>query len=73
MHQDVALNLPHAPQGELRLDGAARVLHVSTDLKSDQDRELWALATALRPRLDPHDGFDQIIIYFKDGSIAHRS
>lgn len=73
MHQIVALGLPHAPQGKLYLEDAGRVLHIFSDLRSDQSAEIRALVTALEPRIGAQQDFDEVVIHLEDGQLAHRT
>jgi hypothetical protein len=72
MHQIVPLNLPHAPVGKLYLEEAGRVLRVFSDLGSNQNAEMIALWTDLESRTGAQQEFNKVVIYLKDGSVAHR-
>jgi len=73
-HENIELDIPHVISARLYLEGAARVVHVWTDLSADQVDEIVAFITALTARRDDHPlAYDEFAFYLKGSPDAHWS
>lgn len=65
MHQDVALNVLHAREGKLYLEGGRRILHVLSDL-SQEDAKLSGLRAELAKLVGGLHGYDSIVLHLRE-------
>ena len=74
VHENIKLDIPHVMSAKVYLEGAARVIHIWTDLSAGQVNEIVAFMAALNALRD--DGplaCDEFAFYLKGSSDAHRS
>ena len=65
MHQDVALNIPHAREGKLYLEDGLHVLHVWSDL-SQEDAKVSKLRSELTELLGGLHGYDSFVLHLRE-------
>lgn len=75
MYKTVPLNLPHAKEGQLRLEGEGaqqrRVLSLYPDLSPKDDQAVHDLQAQLNKRLGARLDYDEYIVHLMDGSVIH--
>jgi hypothetical protein len=74
VHESIELDIQHVISAKLYLEGAARVVHVWTDLSADQVDEVDAFRRTLNCLRDDHPlAYDKFAFYLKGSPDAHWS